>query len=307
MRSTGPAVIAAALLACSAPALAGSNGAFSMTVLVDGAPAPEYAARGHVYVEALRGRDFGVRLYNPGPGRAAVALSVDGRNVLDAKHTSAKDASKWILGPGQSLDVTGWQISGQTSRRFFFTETERSYAKWLGDTSNVGTIEAVFYRERYGPATGIARRDAPKDERELRVEEAQAPSVDGGAQGGVGGGTPADQSAAAEIVVAGEAPSEPSSKSARAPSTQPSTRPAPPARKESDTFAATGIGARTEFSVEWIAFDQEPQPAATLALRYEFREQLVRLGVLPRGDGLAARDHARGFAPEYAPDPDGRR
>jgi len=31
--------------------------------------------------------------------------------------------------------------------------------------------------------------------------------------------------------------------------------------------------------------------------------------VLPRerGEGLFAREHARGFAPEYAPDPDGRR
>ena len=279
-----------------------------MTVLVDGAPAPEYAARGRVYVEALRGRDFSVRLYNPGPGRAAVALSVDGRNVLDAKRTSAKEASKWILGPGQSLDVPGWQISGQTSRRFFFTETARSYAKWLGDTSNVGTIEAVFYRERYagdgnratsraeGRAGAPGRRGAGslrrgRRRRRSRRRHSRGPEHvrrDPGSGRGTG---------------------QPSSKAAPAPSSEPSTRPAPPARKESDTFAATGIGARTDFSVEWIAFDQEPQPAATLALRYEFREQLVRLGVAPRerGDGLAAREHARGFAPEYAPDPDGRR
>ena len=300
MRSTGPVLVAAALLACSAPASTFAAGpdsdrrAFSMTVLVDGAPAPEYAARGRVYVEALRGRDFSVRLYNPGPDRAAVALSVDGRNVLDAKRTSAKDASKWILGPGQSLDVPGWQISGQTSRRFFFTETARSYAKWLGDTSNVGTIEAVFYRERRTPTAGIATKAVPKDEPELRVEEAQG--LGGGVEGGVPGESP---SVSAEVRVRGEAPSAKPSTSARAET---------PARRESDTFAATGIGARTDFSVEWIAFDQEPQPAATLALRYEFREQLVRLGVLPREqEGLFAREHARGFAPEYAPDPDGRR
>jgi hypothetical protein len=45
-----------------------------------------------------------------------------------------------------------------------------------------------------------------------------------------------------------------------------------------------------------------------VALRYEFREQLVRLGVLPReGRELYARERARGFTPDYAPDPDAQR
>ncbi len=130
----------------------------ALAVLVAGAPAPEYAARGRIYVEALKGRDFVVRLSNPTSERIAVALSVDGRNVIDAKRTSSLEAVKWILGPGQTLDVPGWQVSGATARKFFFTETSKSYAKWLGDTANVGTIEAVFYREkRRRPAT------VPKD------------------------------------------------------------------------------------------------------------------------------------------------
>ena len=61
-------------------------------------------------------------------------------------------------------------ISGQTSRKFFFTETSHSYAKWLGDTANVGTIEAVFFRER--PRPPIV---AEKDENRTRRETAQAP------------------------------------------------------------------------------------------------------------------------------------
>src|SRR5216684_7183770 len=63
---------------------------------------------------------------------------VDGLNVVDAKRTTAGAATKWILGPHQTADIPGWQISGQTSRGFFFTETGRSYAKWIGDTRNVG-------------------------------------------------------------------------------------------------------------------------------------------------------------------------
>ena len=149
-QATLPAVVLGLAAALSArPALAAENRGYGLSVVVDGSAVPEYAARGRVYVEALKGRNFTLRLSNPTGERVAVALSVDGRNVVDARHTGAREATKWLLEPWQTLEVPGWQISGDTSRRFFFTETARSYAKWLGDTSNVGTIEAVFFRERH--------------------------------------------------------------------------------------------------------------------------------------------------------------
>jgi hypothetical protein len=80
-----------------------------------------------------------------------------------------------------------------------------------------------------------------------------------------------------------------------------------PPPQDADSFAATGIGERTSFPVEWIHFDEDPRPVARTALRYEYRRELVRLGVLTRGDDLAARERARGFEPEYAPDPDRHR
>jgi hypothetical protein len=211
-----------------------------------------------------------------------------------------------VLGPGQTLEVPGWQISGQTARRFFFTETERSYAKWLGDTSNVGTIEAVFFREKRAPIADprTAGKDEPRwipdaearrkvREQQQAVDEAEGGvegGVPGGVSGGVGDGAP---SARGDV---GAAPSSPAPKAS------------PKSRGETDRFAATGIGGRTSFSVEWVALELEDRPSATVALRYEFRAQLVRLGVLPGDrDTLAARERARGFAPEYAPDPDAHR
>ena len=159
-RSLTAALLGVGLLASRNPVSARGASDLSMRVLVNGAALPEYASRGRLYVEAAKGREFTIRLSNPTAGRVAVALSVDGRNVIDAHRTNDRDATKWVLDPGQTIDIPGWQISGETSRRFFFTETSQSYAKWLGDTANVGTIEAVFFRERVRPAA-----IAPKDER----------------------------------------------------------------------------------------------------------------------------------------------
>ena len=39
----------------------------------------------------------------------AVALSVDGLNTIDAKRTTSFDASKWILGPYETITLDGWQ------------------------------------------------------------------------------------------------------------------------------------------------------------------------------------------------------
>jgi len=267
MRQRSPAAALVLALVLGAPSLlAAQKERFGLAVVVDGCEAEEYVHDGRIYVEALRGRNFTLRLSNPTGERVAVALSVDGRNVVDAKRTSASGATKWILAPGQTAEIPGWQISGETSRKFFFTETARSYAKWLGDTRNVGTIEAVFYRERRPEPAPIAGGEAGSLQ-----ERHDAP-----------------------LRVGAPPPAAPSG----------STR--EKAEAESDRFAATGIGQRTRFPVRWVEFDEESEPSARIALRYEFRRELYRLGVLPRTrDGLARRERYRGFEPEYAPDPDG--
>ena len=274
MNRMGRSTLLCALLAGFAAALSASDGSgYSLQVVVDGAAVPEYAARNRLYVEALKGREFVLRVSNPTGRRVAVALSVDGRNVIDAKRTGSREAAKWVLGPWETIEVPGWQVSGQTARRFFFTETSKSYAKWLGDTANVGTIEAVFYRERQrqpDPPQPLTRwKDAPSSQ-----PQAGASSRD----------------EAAPTREAGP----------------PSAKSAAPRAQEADELAATGIADATENPVQWVTFDAESRPAARIAIRYEFREQLVRLGVLPgRGDldGLYARDRAHGFDHDYAPDP----
>src|SRR6185503_1042981 len=75
-----PVLLLAAALAPAGNALALDRGGYSMEVLIGGTPVHEYAARGTSYVEALKNREYSVRLTNRTAGRIAVALSVDGLN-----------------------------------------------------------------------------------------------------------------------------------------------------------------------------------------------------------------------------------
>jgi hypothetical protein len=138
------------------------QGAYSIDVLVDGSPLSVYTAKGTTYVQALKGREYAVRLTNHTGQRVAVALAIDGLNSIDAQHTTASEARKWILAPWETVTLNGWQTSSGTARRFVFTSESKSYGSWLGHTSDLGVISAAFFRER------------------PRVEElAAAPSIDG--------------------------------------------------------------------------------------------------------------------------------
>lgn len=178
-----PLVLAATVVALFLAGRSARADAFALDVLVDGRPVPVYGHEGRSYIEALKGRPYSIRLTNRTGGRIAVALSVDGLNVIDAKHTSARDAQKWILGPWESIVLPGWQTSSGTARKFFFTTEERSYGSWLGRTDDLGVISAAFFRERRHiepqPMREMKenRRDAPEGgcERAPLGAEAQAP------------------------------------------------------------------------------------------------------------------------------------
>jgi len=289
MRKQGLAAAAGLALFLAGAALpAAERGRFELSVVVDGSVAAEYPFRDRTYIEALRGRTFTLRIHNPTDERVAVALSVDGLNVVDAKRTTAGAATKWILGPHQTADIPGWQISGQTSRRFFFTETGRSYAKWIGDTRNVGVIEAVFFRERIrqiAPLRVAPFSSSPDASRDSAEERSRVRSEAGAAENKARADAPRSPSVEGGIPSVGSLQAE----------------------RESDRFAATGIGERTDFPVQWVHFEEDPVPAASIALRYEYRRELIRLGVFSREDELYARDRGRGFDRSYAPDPDRRR
>src|ERR671928_140632 len=121
---------------------------FTVEVLVNGYPLEQYPARGRLYVEAVEGAEYALRIYNPLPERVAVALAVDGLNTIDARHTTARGASKWVIEAYGSITISGWQMSSTRARHFYFTTERDSYAAKLGRTEDLGVISAVFFRER---------------------------------------------------------------------------------------------------------------------------------------------------------------
>ena len=144
------------VLPLAGPAAAVNRNGYQLSVLVDGRARREYRSHGRTYVEALRGREYTLRLRNPFPRRVAVALSVDGLNTIDARHTRPSEARKWVLAPYETVEIEGWQVSQSQARSFYFTGERDSYGAWLGKTEDLGVIEAVFFRERR-PAPPVAR------------------------------------------------------------------------------------------------------------------------------------------------------
>ena len=242
---------------------------FDVQVLMDGQPLEQYAANGRRYVQAFQGREYELRVRNPFPYRVAVALSVDGLNTIDARHSSAWEASKWVIEPYGMIDISGWQVSSSRARHFYFTTERDSYGARLGQTANLGVISAVFFRELQPVVT---RTTPPRPWPEYEKDDAS--------------------------------PNSSPKESARAEGANKAARSYPPPDDES---AATGIGRSVGHDVRWVHMDLERHPASEVTIRYEFYQGLVRLGVFPRPyqrDVLRRREDARGFEDRrFSPEP----
>ena len=171
-------IVATITLAAPAPTMMSAAPAprpvEAVDIIVDGQPQPQFAHLGRWYVEARKGREYAIRLRNPFPVRVAVALSVDGLNTIDARHTSAWNASKWVIEPYQTITISGWQMSSERARRFYFTNERDSYGAKLGQTANLGVIAAVFFRERSRPIPITPEYPVTRDKDRMEAPSAQS-------------------------------------------------------------------------------------------------------------------------------------
>jgi hypothetical protein len=226
-------------------------------------PAPDRSGR--YYLEAHEGSSYVLHLDNRTGERLGVVVSVDGLNAI----SGARDRGRgrmYVLGPWQRTTVRGWRTSLEDVRRFTFVDEKASYAARSGKAnSRMGWIELKVFREK----RRWTRRDLPED-RVSRPDEA---------------GRPADRA---------EAP-PPSAKAGDAEAESSEAR-----SQAARSYPGTGWGRRAHDPVRLVTFEPERSPAQETTLRYEYRDALVALGVLPapprHPDRLAERDRG-GFAP----------
>jgi hypothetical protein len=247
---------------------------FDLEILVGGRPLEEYYAHSKNYVEAIPGAEYEVRVRNPFPFRVAVALSVDGLNTIDARRSSAWNASKWVIESYGTISINGWQMSSERARRFYFTSEQDSYGAKLGQTANLGLVSAVFYRE-LRPVPVPITPPPPEPRYEERGERERSST---GTDSSVG---------------TSQAPSARANKGIMS---------------RDDDYAATGIGRSVHNDVQWVNMNLDARSVGEVTIRYEYYAALVRLGIVPRHyprpDPLRRRESASGFDDRrFSPEP----
>jgi len=204
---------------------------------------PAYRHRGRRYVAGQPGNEYAIRIRNCTDRRLLAVVSVDGVNAVTGESASP-DQSGYVLEPGGYVNIQGWRKDLDRTAAFYFSDPSDSYAARTGRPRDLGVIGVALFRERDFERPALLSRERRSD-----VPSPQAP---------------AEADAAGDSKARSEASSPEYSASARLPS------------------LGTGHG-RGEYSpVEQVAFQRaSTQPDELIAIRYERRETLVAMGVLP--------------------------
>jgi hypothetical protein len=204
---------------------------------------PVYRHRGRRYVAGQPGNEYAIRIRNCTDRRLLAVVSVDGVNAVTGE-SAAPDQSGYVLEPGDYVNIQGWRKDLDRTAAFYFSDPSDSYAVRTGRPKDLGVIGVALFRERdfeHPALLSHERRSAAPAPRER-----------------------AEADAAGDSKARGEASSSEYSAAAPLPA------------------LGTGHG-RGEYSpVEQVAFQRaSAQPDELIAIRYERRETLVAMGVLP--------------------------
>ena len=288
--------VAACFLIAAVPAHA--LGQLAVVQLVDrdsGETLPVYRHHGDLWVAGRPGARYAVSVRNSTPGRVLGVVSVDGVNVVSGE-TASWEQTGYVLSAWQQYDITGWRKSNAEVAAFHFTASPASYAARTGRPAHVGVIGVAVFREKVTPPTPpvmvpvpeqLSRRDGAPAE----PERASAAAAGAGA-GAVGAAKAAEAPAGvqdrAEVRERGE--SDASRRMA----------PAAPAPR-----LGTGHGAREGSWVGQTSFERRsPRPDELIRIRYDSRENLVAMGVIPVMTPPPRPNPFPGpVQPRYAPDP----
>ena len=130
-----------------------------------------------VYAEAIKGSEYTIRVRNLLPRRVALAIAVDGRNIISGQKSWLRNNERmYILEPYEACEYRGWRTGSDRVNRFYFTDVADSYAAAFGDESAMGVIAVAVYPE-------VQRQEVPAPPAGLSREQsgaaAQAPRAAG--------------------------------------------------------------------------------------------------------------------------------
>ena len=237
---------------------------------------PVYRHRGEHWVAGRPGARYAISVRNAQPNRLMGVVSVDGVNVVSGE-TAAWHQTGYVLGPWQQYDITGWRKSDHEVAAFHFTAMPSSYAARTGRPAHVGVIGVALFREKAATLEPLPEPVYPSWRERRELNEAESGSL---GRGPLERGAPS-ASAADSVAEA--------------------SRPAPAAPK-----LGTGHGEREHDTIGHTTFERRSdRPDELIRIRYDSRENLVAMGILPPDVSPHRPQPFPGSrSPRYAPDPD---
>ena len=269
---TAASLAAGALLAAAPAHAVGRLVGVDVVDRDTGARLPVYHHQGDYWIAGRPGARYAVQMRNATGGRVLGVVSVDGVNVLSGD-TAAWDQAGYVLSPWQNAEVTGWRKSDAEVAAFHFTALPKSYAARTGRPRDVGVIGVAVFREKPLSPPPPVYRPAPRREAPAAGESADALEREGAAK-------------------SAEAPMDAVRSSRAAPQAAPRL--------------GTGHGERESSPVTHTRFERRAgQPDEVITLRYDSRDNLLALGVIPRPPSGPRRLDAFPESPSagYVPDP----
>jgi len=271
-----------------------ANGSLvDVQVLVGGQTAPLYFAPGRWdrrYFQALRGRNYALRVHNRTDRRVGVLIAVDGLNVVNGERSSLRrNESMYVLDPWETATIRGWRTSLEQVRQFVFVDEERSYAERTGQANgDMGWIRVLAFEERR-PLAWLDRPGFGRPHGDTRGGRTDDGLRERGSRDAMPQANEAPVIGADRVLKQEEMTAPRTAKKSMAES-----RAAAP---QTDTYPGTGWGERRQDPVRETRFVAAATPGDHLVFRYEYASSLRALGIRLDGDRLQDRERGElGFA-----------
>ncbi len=102
------------------------------------------------YLEARKGQNYSIVIRNNMASRVGVVIAVDGRNIISGKKSHLRhNENMYIVNAYGHAQYQGWRTNQDTVHRFYFTDSEDSYAmRTFSDSSAMGVIAVAVFREK---------------------------------------------------------------------------------------------------------------------------------------------------------------